>query len=454
MHMARRRYTRRQFMTIMGLGLAGTAVPQYGAHGNAPARAKSTPNILVILSDEHNAGVLGCAGNEIIRTSNLDALAARGVVFENGYCNSPLCVPSRLSFTSGKYASRVGAWNNDCWLPSADYPSLPGMLKKAGYEAFLCGKMHYDVTRRYGFTEIGGAMNQSIMMGRGSRRAPDDLQPMPGISERFEAFHAGDTSSVMEHDRRVTAGTVGFLKNRKRERLWKKHLPIHLTALVLCSTILVITSIEKFRFGGWLTLVITSLVIALCYAIRSHYQKVKEAKAQLDEILMAIPTSGKANKEKVDPKDMTAIMLVRNFDGFGIHTLLSINRNFPHMYKNFVFASVAVADSGVFKGSEAVSHLEEAIRAMLKRYVQLARNLGLRADFRLAVGTDVVQIGTQLCTDTAKEFPRSTVFAGKILFQHEKFYHRILHNETAFAIQRNLHWSGIPAMILPIRVQI
>ncbi len=245
-----------------------------------------------------------------------------------------------------------------------------------------------------------------------------------------------------------------FIKNRKREKLWKKHLPVHMTGLTLCSTILVITSIEKFRYGGWLTLVITSLVIGLCYAIRGHYETVKKAKEQLDEILMSIPTSGKPNKEPVSPKDMTAILLVRNFDGFGIHTLLSINRNFPHMYKNFIFVCVAVADSGVFKGTEGVSCLEEAVQSTLKRYVQLARNLGLRADYRLAVGTDVVETGTQLCADTAKEFPRSTVFAGKILFQHEKFYHRILHNETAFAIQRNLHWSGIPAVILPIRVQI
>ena len=244
-----------------------------------------------------------------------------------------------------------------------------------------------------------------------------------------------------------------FIKNRKREKLWKKHLPVHLTALALCSTILVIMAVEKFRFGGWLTLVITFLVIMLCYRIKGHYQKVKKAKEELDEILMSIQTSAKPNKERVNRKDMTAILLVRNFDGFGIHTLLSINKNFPNMYKNFIFVSVAVADSGVFKGADGISCLEDTVQQTLRKYVQLARKLGLRADFRLAVGTDVVETGTQLCTDTAKEFPKSTVFAGKIMFQHEKFYHKILHNETAFAIQRNLHWNGIAAVILPIRVQ-
>jgi len=244
-----------------------------------------------------------------------------------------------------------------------------------------------------------------------------------------------------------------FITNRKREKLWKKHLPVHLTGLTLCSTILIITSIEKFRYGGWLTLVITFLVIMLCYAIKRHYLRVKKAKEQLDEILMGIQTSAKPNKEPVNQKEMTAILLVRNFDGFGIHTLLSIVKNFPHMYKNFIFVSVAVADSGVFKGADGISCLEDTVRQTLNKYVKLARSIGLRADFRLAVGTDVVETGTKLCTETAREFQKSTVFTGKIMFQHEKFYHRFLHNETAFAIQRNLHWNGIAAVILPIRVQ-
>jgi len=173
------------------------------------------PNILFIISDEHNAAVLGCYGNNIVRTPSLDVLARRGVTFESCYCNSPLCVPSRLSFTSGKYVSRVGAWSNSCWLPSADYPSLARILNAAGYESFLCGKMHYDRTRRYGFTEIGGNMNNSQKTGKGNRRAVDDLTAKPGISERFDEFYTAEDSGIMTHDRKVTTGTAEFLKNRR-----------------------------------------------------------------------------------------------------------------------------------------------------------------------------------------------------------------------------------------------
>ncbi len=209
-------FTRREFVTAMGLGAAMAALPSWATQSCA-ADAKKRPNILLIMADEHNASVLGCTGNPIVHTPNLDQLAQSGVVFDNCYCNSPLCVPSRLSLTSGKYVSRVGAWNNDCWLPSPDYPSLPRLLNSAGYESYLCGKMHYDATCRYGFTEIGGQMNQGHMSGHGARRSADDLGPEPGISERFNDFHTGEHSHVLDHDREVTAGVLDFLKNRKPE---------------------------------------------------------------------------------------------------------------------------------------------------------------------------------------------------------------------------------------------
>ncbi|PID56937.1 choline-sulfatase [candidate division KSB3 bacterium] len=173
------------------------------------------PNILVIMSDEHNAGVAGCYGNDIIQTPSLDRLSRQGITFENCYCNSPLCVPSRLSFTSGKYISRVGAWNNNCWLPSDDYPSLPRIMNAVGYESILCGKMHYDWTRNYGFRVIGTNLHNYTKTGRGGRRKVGDLSPKPGISERFNDFHVGESSRIIAHDRMVSRNAINFLKKRK-----------------------------------------------------------------------------------------------------------------------------------------------------------------------------------------------------------------------------------------------
>jgi len=207
---------RREFLRTALAGAALATVGRRIAWAGASTTASSRPpNILVIISDEHNAGVTGCYGNRIVKTPNLDSLAAAGVSFENAYTNSPLCVPCRLSFTSGKYVSRVGAWNNDCRLPTPEYPSIARVMNAAGYESFLCGKMHYDSTCRYGFTEIGGNMNRGSMTGKGGRREADNLTPAK-LSNRFDDFRTGDKSSVMNHDSAVAAGTVEFLQKRKK----------------------------------------------------------------------------------------------------------------------------------------------------------------------------------------------------------------------------------------------
>ena len=105
------------------------------------------------MSDEHDPAVTGCYGDTLVRTPHLDRLAGEGITFDAAYTNSPLCVPARMAFISGKYISRVGAWSNTCRLPSADYPSLPRVLAAAAYQDYLAGKMHLDRTHRYGYEE-------------------------------------------------------------------------------------------------------------------------------------------------------------------------------------------------------------------------------------------------------------------------------------------------------------
>jgi amino acid transporter len=245
-----------------------------------------------------------------------------------------------------------------------------------------------------------------------------------------------------------------FIRRRKEDPLWLRHLSVHLVGLVLCVTILAITTFEKFTEGGWMTLLITSVVIGLCYLIKGHYLKVRRGMAQLDETLLDFPTSGPVNDASLNRNDPTAIQLVSGYSGFGVHTLLSILTTFPKTYKNVIFVSVAVIDSGSFKGAEEVAALEESVRYGLLKYVDLARRLGVAADFRMAVGTDVLEAATQSCLQLAEVFPRSTVFTGQLTFRLEKFYHKMLHNETAFAIQRRLQWDGLTTVILPIRVRI
>lgn len=244
-----------------------------------------------------------------------------------------------------------------------------------------------------------------------------------------------------------------YVRRRKEDFKWIRYLSVHVVGFILCAGILIITTLEKFTDGGWMTLLITSMVIGICYLIRSHYKTVKAGISDLDKTLLDFPTPGPVNKNPLNKKDYTAIQLVTGYSGFGVHTLLSVLTTFSNTYKNIIFASVAVIDSGSFKGAQEIKALEESVKNCLEKYVELARKLGFAADYRMTTGTDVVESAVNLCMDIAAEYPKSTVFTGQITFRLEKFYHRLLHNETAFAIQRHLQWHGLTTVILPIRMR-
>jgi hypothetical protein len=244
-----------------------------------------------------------------------------------------------------------------------------------------------------------------------------------------------------------------FYKNRTVDKDWKRHIVIHLIGLVLCSTILCITIYEKSGQGGWLTILLTSALVCVCFAIHGHYKSVSRGLHKMDSLLETVPTTGRKNTSPVDPRRMTAVQLVSGFHGFGVNTFYSIVKNFPGVYENFIFVSIAVVDSGTFKGSAELNALAESTKNSLQRYVDLAQDMGFSADYRMDIGTDVVDLAVPLCKNITKEFPNSTFFTGQIVFRHENPFQKILHNETAYAVQRRLQYSGITTVILPIQAE-
>jgi amino acid transporter len=242
------------------------------------------------------------------------------------------------------------------------------------------------------------------------------------------------------------------VQTRHQDPNWKRHIIIHIIGFFLCVTILVVTVFEKFEEGGWVTLMLTSALIGLCYLIRRHYLNIRASVRQIEDLLSEMPPGTKVNTDPLDVKEKTAIMLVSGFNGAGIHSWLSVFREFPKLYRNFIFVSVGEIDSGSFKGRGEVEALKTSVAEQLQKYVTMCRSYGYPADFRTDVGTEVVETATDLIESVVKEFPRSTVFAGQLVFRHETPFQRILHNETAFAVQRRLQFSGITTVILPVRV--
>jgi hypothetical protein len=242
-------------------------------------------------------------------------------------------------------------------------------------------------------------------------------------------------------------------EGRHQSAHWWRYLVVHGAGLLLCMTILVITTFEKFTEGGWLTLVITTSLILLCLGIHKHYEGIREQIRELDTILSALPAGpGPTGGTQLDPGQPVAALLVSGYGGLGIHSILSIQRLFPGYYKDIMFISLGVVDSGRFKGKDEIAALERETEDNLKRYVAFANGLGLNADYRYHLGTEVLQEGEELCGKILKEFPRAVFYLGKLVFAKEKLYYRVLHNDTAYALQRQLQFGGMQTVVLPIRI--
>ncbi|MEE8500086.1 MAG: choline-sulfatase [Kiloniellales bacterium] len=111
------------------------------------------PNILIVQADQMAAAALPFHGHPVVRAPNMAALAEAGVVFENAYCNSPLCAPSRYSMLSGRLPSEIGAYDNAAEFPAA-VPSFAHALRRLGYRTVLSGKMHFvGPDQLHGFEE-------------------------------------------------------------------------------------------------------------------------------------------------------------------------------------------------------------------------------------------------------------------------------------------------------------
>jgi hypothetical protein len=246
-------------------------------------------------------------------------------------------------------------------------------------------------------------------------------------------------------------------RHRRTRREWRTRLPLFAIGFALCSTILVMTLYEKFAQGGWITVVITLLLIGLCFITRRHYRTVATQLDQLYQELGDLPHTialgPKTAAGELDPTRPTAAVLVGSYGGVGIHTLLNVFRAFPGHFKNLVFISVGVVDSGEFKGEHAVEDLRRRTEEMLTNYVALAAGLGMPATGRMVIGTEAVAEAENLCLAVAREFPHVVFFAGKMIFQREKWYHRLLHNETPLAVEKRLRWVGKTMVTLPIRVR-
>ena len=153
----------------------------------------------------------------------------------------------------------------------------------------------------------------------------------------------------------------------------------------LCMTILVVTILEKFWQGGWLTLVITGGLVCLCFVVRGHYRRISAALRRVYAKLEDLRFQDAPDPARPMPPKPTAAVLPAGTAVWDPHR----HEHPAHVagtYKNLVFMSVGVIDSGSFKGEGEIEALRARTEAMLRQYVDLARRLGIAATYRRPSG--------------------------------------------------------------------
>ena len=235
-----------------------------------------------------------------------------------------------------------------------------------------------------------------------------------------------------------------------------RKLAINGVGFSLTFCILLALTAEKFFEGGWVTIVITSLLVAVAFATKRHYTGVSGQLRRLDAIVEAAEQGASpdpvAEVPEIKLRARTAVVLVNGYNGLGLHTLFNVPRMFGDTFRNYVFIQVGTVDAGNFKGASDIEMLRAHTAAQAERYAQWARRQGYGSATYTAIGHDVIGEVLRLALEAADRFPHHVFFAGQLLFTRETRLTRWLHNHTVSTLQRRFFLSNLPFVILPIRV--
>jgi choline-sulfatase len=175
------------------------------------------PNLLFLMSDQHSPRITGCYGDPVVRTPNIDRLAAGGVTFDNAYSPSPLCVPARMSLLTGRHPSYQDCWTNSDPLAS-DLPTTAHALGAAGRRPILVGRLHaIGPDQLHGFAERQVGDHSTNWVG-GYGHSMGVLDKTNGPFRASLEKSGPGRSSYEVHDHDVVASTLEVLDRLAAER--------------------------------------------------------------------------------------------------------------------------------------------------------------------------------------------------------------------------------------------
>jgi hypothetical protein len=147
------------------------------------------------------------------------------------------------------------------------------------------------------------------------------------------------------------------------------------------------------------------------------------------------------------------VCFVKGYNGLGIQSVLAVPLLFGTHFENFVFGGMGVIGSSRFKGREEIDNLRRHTEEGLKKYIALVNRRGYCAEYCHALGTDPIDELERLAHEVARRFPRAVFFAGKRIYQRERLWHKVLHNQAAYTLERRLQFAGLQTVVLSVRAE-
>jgi hypothetical protein len=224
---------------------------------------------------------------------------------------------------------------------------------------------------------------------------------------------------------------------------------LFLTGLLICLSILGVTTYQKFYEAGWLTLGVTGAITGGCYLVRMHYRNIGRLVASLDREIPKLPDLPEMPPSENRRDGQTAAILVGGYGGLGINTTRDVIRQFKAVYQRIVFVSVGVVDASSLQYGVEAEQVLQKTRAACRQYVELAARYRVPATWRATVATSANDELESLCSTLATEYDSVTFFAGQLVFDRPRWYHQWLHNNTAFDLQSRLLVIGQTMVIMP-----
>lgn len=246
--------------------------------------------------------------------------------------------------------------------------------------------------------------------------------------------------------------SVYWWRHRGKQEGWLRRLCLSSLGFIVCVFILCVTVSSTLGTGGATSVLFTAAVVTICYLLRRYYERYEKLKNDLNTSLEVPLKRGElAEPLTLDATAPTAIFLAKG-TGAALHTILWVERMFPGHFKNYVFVSYGVVDTGSYGSDRELDGLKLKTDHALKYLVNFAADHDIAAKSVSGYGTDPIEGIATITAQLNEEFPNAVYFAARYIYPKENLITRLIHSDFSLAVQRRLQSLGMRMLIVPLKL--